>query len=59
MEISLALKLQETCFCESWNWGLMAKEIFSPSESWIVTVLNLPEKHTGSFFFSLQHQFGA
>ena len=28
----------------------MAKEVFSSSESWIVATLNLPEKHTISFF---------
>ena len=31
----------------------MAKDIFSPSENWIVVVLSLPEKHTDSFFYSI------
>ena len=34
----------------------MAKKSISPTESWIVAVLNLPEKHTGSFFFPWQQQ---
>ena len=33
---------------------LMAKEVFSLSETWIFTPLNLPENHIVSFFSSLQ-----
>ena len=32
----------------------MEKEVFSHCESWMVTPLSFPEKHTGSFFSSLQ-----
>ena len=34
----------------------MSKEVFSPSEIWMVASLNLSEKHTGSFFSSLKQQ---
>ena len=39
-----------------WNWemDLMAKEVFSLSETWIFISLNLPENHIVSFFSSLQ-----
>ena len=33
--------------------GLMAKEVFSLSESCIVATLHMPEKHTGSFSSSV------
>ena len=32
----------------------MEKEVFSHCESWMVAALSFPEKHTGSFFSSLQ-----
>ena len=48
---------QETCFCETGNWALMVKQVFSTFISWIIPASNLPEKHTGSFFSSWQQQF--
>ena len=44
----------ERCLCELANLGLMAKPVFSTSECWRFAVSNLPEKHSGSFFSSLQ-----
>ena len=32
----------------------MAKEVYSPSEIWVVSASYLPEKHTSSFSFSFQ-----
>lgn len=42
-------------FCEPRNYP-MAKEIFCFSEIWIIAALNFKEKHTDSFFSSLQQQ---
>ena len=47
---------REPCFREPGNWGLMAKAIFSPCESWLLSDSNLTERHTGTFFSSLQQQ---
>ena len=33
--------------------GLMAKEVFSPSERCVVATLHMPEKHTGAFSSSV------
>ena len=40
---------QETCFCKSGNWDLLAKELFSPRESWIVQPQTCP-KYTLIYF---------
>ena len=42
----------ETWFCEPRNWGLNEKAVHSTCETWIVAASNLPQKHSGSFFFS-------
>lgn len=51
---SALIKLQRKT-CELGNWGLMAKEVFSPSglDSYLPQTCT---RHTGSFFSSLQHQ---
>lgn len=41
-----------TWFCEPRNWGLSEKAVYSTCETWIVVASNLPQKHSGSFFFS-------
>lgn len=46
----------KACFFEPRIWGLIVKEVHSCSKSWIVATSNLPEKHTCSFFFSLQQE---
>ena len=45
-----------TCSSERGNWDLMAKVVYSPSESWRVAALNVPEKHSGSLFTTLQQR---
>ena len=51
-----ALKLQENIFFWTCELGPNGKISIFPCETWIVVVSNLPEKHTDSFFSSLQQQ---
>ena len=48
---------KETCFCEHGNWGLMAKAVFSPHESWIDRATKkLPLKYPASLLSSSQQE---
>ena len=47
---------RKTPFCDLWMETWWKKVVFSSSERWIVSALNLPEKYTGLFFPSLQQQ---
>ena len=51
-----ALKLQGEMILWTWELGTDGKTGFSPCESWTFAASNLPEKHTGSLFSSLQQQ---
>ena len=54
-----ALKLQENFFFGTCELGPNGKISIFPCETWILVVSNLPEKHTDSFFSSLQQHWSS
>ena len=45
---------RETCICEPENWGLIAKEVFSLCEIWIISASKLPETTHWSIFLFIK-----